>query len=126
MREFRERNKWKRILYSRWSLIALIILSFFMGNVVLNAYTRERLSAENSKRFEAQLQDIENRRVTLQADIAALQTPEGIEREIREKFNVVKGEEEIFVLVVDDSLSEQSSATTTTSWWQRILDLITF
>jgi cell division protein FtsB len=97
-----------------------------MGNVVWNAYTRERLSAENSQRFEAQLQDIQNRSITLQASIAELKTPEGVEREIREKFNVVKGEEEIFVLVQDDTAQQEVIATTSQTWWKNILDVLSF
>ncbi len=108
---------WRRILYSRVTLVLVIILAGFMANTVWHTYLRQQASLDDRQRVEAKLTTVENRATQLTATINALKTPYGVEREIRNKFNVVKEGEELIMIVG----GEATGTPTTTPSVQRNL-----
>ena len=57
----------------------------------------------------------------LSSEIERLKTKDGIEEEIRNKFNVVKPGEHLVVIVDDASTSKNETTKQNTGWWGSFL-----
>ena len=101
MRDFERKRKIRRVLYSPGVLLLVFALLVLVGKATWNLYAKERESRRNLDRVEAELLGLQLREEHLRADIARLKTPEGIEEEIREQFQVAKPGERMVVLVPD-------------------------
>ena len=88
-------------------------------------YTHERASAQDRARVENELATINARAMVLKNQVGVLQTPQGIDDEIRAKFNVTKVGEGVAVLVNGASAT---IATTTPaaekSWWRKFVGFL--
>lgn len=126
MLELQARQKLKKRIYSRPTLVALIILAALAVKGTWNVYWKYEESKENLLKTEQQADALRAREYALTAQIAALNTEKGVEREIRKKFSVVKDGEQVIVLV-DGESEAQKKATTTPGlfdrMWSRIKDV---
>ena len=124
MHEFQQKRKIRKILYSRSALILLCLLAVVFLRATWNVYEKEKMSRGYVSQAQAQLDKLSAQKENLSASVAALGTNQGVEAEIRRKFQVVKNGEQIAVIVDDSSSSDESSASTTTStgggFWNRI------
>lgn len=66
---------------------------------------------------EAKIAALRSERARLEARLAELATPETVEREAKEKFNLKKKGEHVVVVVPDDTTPAPSSSA---SWWSKI------
>jgi len=98
------------------AILAVVILLVFV-RATWKMYQRDALSRENLKTAEEQLAALEAREADLQAKIKMLETPRGIEEEIRANFSVVKEGEKVISLVEEEATT---TATTTEKkpWWR--------
>ena len=118
MYKFQKRNKINKIVYS-WPLIILALFLFFwMGKNVFNVYQGERLSQKNRAGAEAVYQALEEKHESMNAEIQLLKTEKGIEREIRDKFRVVKEGEQLAIIINSkgDEKAEKIEIETETIW----------
>lgn len=123
--DFQQKRMVKIIMYSKLTLFILFILVIAFSRAVWNIYQKERFSRENLTSVENEYRELSSRKEYLEGQIQKLNTSEGIEGEIRNKFSVGK-EGEISVLVVDSSSSdEKTSETKNDSLWQRFLGFFT-
>ncbi len=99
MREFQDKKKNRKRLYSIWSLLALLVVLVFFGKGVVSAYEKERSTKEELNRLAAQKADIESRYDNISKEIDTLKTSEGMESAIRQKFDVAKKGEGVIVVV---------------------------
>lgn len=99
MKDFKRKRKIRKILYSKGILFLLLFLLMLVGKATWNLYVKERESRTNLTRVEAELFNLNLRATRLRGDITRLQSPEGIESEIREQFQVAKPGERMVVLV---------------------------
>ncbi|MDO8594796.1 MAG: septum formation initiator family protein [bacterium] len=99
MRDFQRKRKIRKTLYSKGTLAVVFLLLVLVGKATLGLYTKERDSREHLDRVEGELSSLTSREQSLKGDIARLETPEGIETEIREQFQVAKPGERMVVLV---------------------------
>lgn len=106
MKEFQEKHQFKRRLYSKTSLFILLIILIFLVKGMLNVQAKEKASREELLRVQRQEQGLEQRYNVLQARSNRLNTAEGIEAEIRSKYDVTKQGEGVIV-VVDKPIVEQ-------------------
>ena len=105
MRQFADKRKVKRILYSPFSVIILATLVFFLGRSVWKAYSKNTISREARAGALRQIKELEARKAELEAKLEKLQSPEGLESEIRDKLPVAKEGEEV-IIIVDDQNNE--------------------
>ena len=110
MKDFQRKRKIRKRLYSPLVLIVIFFLLILVGKATLGLYVKERESRKNLNRAEAELSALMLREERLRADIARLETPGGIEAEIREQFQVAKPGERMVVLVDDGKDAPRETA----------------
>ncbi len=99
MREFRQKRQFREMLYSRPTLLVLLVVLFLTARAAYNVYGKESESRERAARAQTELQNLQQRKVEVAKAIEELNTKEGIEREIRNSFRVAKPGEHLVVLV---------------------------
>ena len=99
MREFQERRRIKRIFYSKFLIIVLILLVGFISVSVMKIYKKYKESKALAEKTVQEVKELEAKKAELESSIAKLQTESGTEKEIRSTFNVKKPGEEAIVIV---------------------------
>ena len=120
MLEFQQKRKIRKILYSPVSLILLAVIAVFLVRGVWNVYQKESASQDYLNQAHDELSKVSATEDQLSDSVAALQTTQGIETDIRHKFRVVKPGEQIAIIV--DSSASTSEATTSVKagFWQGV------
>lgn len=99
MIEFEQKKRVRRIIYSKFTIVILLIIFVFLADGAFDVYRR---SVENNKKFEnesRQLAELEENKKNLENQIEEINTPLGQEEIIRNKFSVAKeGEKAIFII----------------------------
>jgi cell division protein FtsB len=122
MTEIEERKKFWHIFYSPLIFVVFLVLFLFMARAMWRVYNRERISTQDRERVENELAITSRREAVLKSQVETLQTTQGIDDEIRTKFNVAKIDEGVAVIV--NSVVATSTATTSVlekSWWQKFV-----
>src|SRR6185295_11290276 len=99
MREFQDRRRMKRFLHSRYAIALLVFVCLILAKGVWGVYDKYEKSKELAQRTRQELVELEARPKSLSERSAAPATPEGKEREIRDRFGVVKEGEKMVVIV---------------------------
>ncbi|MEK7607728.1 MAG: hypothetical protein AAB484_02295 [Patescibacteria group bacterium] len=120
MKEFQERRRFRKLLHSRYVIAILFILCILLGRAVWNMYGKYEKSKTIAERTKVEFSALEKREKLLNQGITDLNTNLGKEREIRERFRVVKEGERMIVLVENESLSESISSIAWKSWWDKL------
>lgn len=120
MLDFYEKRKFKKLLYSKPTLIILGVIVVWLSFVVWNMYKKERDT--RLKRIEQNeiLNRLKDREGSLHEEIERLSTERGIEEEIRSKFEVGKDGEKIIVIVDNPEEKNTTQNEEKKSFWQRI------
>jgi cell division protein FtsB len=119
MREFQERRRLKEFLHSRYAIGFLILIIILLANAVWGISAKYAKSKEIAERAKADLETLKEREASLNRSIEALNTQEGKERELRDRFGVVKEGERMIVLIEEEVKSEPA-APPKKSWWARL------
>ena len=102
MKNFQERNKLQRTLFSFPAMIGglffIVLATWGMINVLRTTYALNK----EITRLKSEIAGAEATRKDYETQMSEIQTPEGIDREARSRFNLKKPGEEV-VLFVDDS-----------------------
>lgn len=99
MLRFQEKKTFKRYLYSRISLCILGILILFAGHAVYGVYTKAQSANAFLADAKKKLGDMQEREKYFSSEIERLKSDQGIEQEIRSKFQVAKEGEKVIVLM---------------------------
>ena len=119
MLEFQEKRKVKRFLYSRITLVILLIILVLILRGVLSVYEKQQFTKENLDKVRNDWQSLEVRQQKLMSEINWLKTQGGTEAEIREKYGLAKPGEEV-ITIVDRNIDEAVSPTDERSFWQKV------
>ncbi len=103
MKEFQEKNTVKRRLYSKTTIVILFFLFLLTARGLFFVYQKERITRVEVARVQKQKDDLQKRYEIIKENGERLKTEEGIEAEIRTKFDVVKEGEEVIVVVDKDT-----------------------
>ncbi len=114
MKEFQQKRKIRRFLYSRIAILTLFILVALVGKAVYSVYYKERESRRNLERTREELASLQARQNSLKNVVSRLQTPEGREAEIRGQFQVAKPGERMVVIVESEKDQPELRAEKTT------------
>ncbi len=107
MREFQQKRNTRRKIYSKTTAVILFFLIILVGRGTWNIYQKYQESSQNADRVSVELAKLQGRQADLQKSLSHLDTDEGVEEEIRQKFQVSKDGEKVFVIV--DSTSSAST-----------------
>ncbi len=122
MKEFQQKRKIRRFLYSRVSVLILFILVVLTAKAMYGVYDKERESRKNVSRAQEELSSLQERRKALETKVTRLQTPEGREAEIREQFPVAKPGERM-VVIVENQSSESAEPLPKKSLFTKFFDI---
>ncbi len=101
MVEFKKKSK-NNLLYSPLTLIFLLGLLIFLIYQVADLVRKERETSIKKELVLGKIESLRDREEFLKKDIAKMQTEEGIEDIIREKYQVVKQDERMVVIVENE------------------------
>ena len=122
MFDFHEKRRFRRLLYSKVTLIILGLIVIWLFFVVGNMYKKERDT--RLKRIEQVevLDELKERETALQEEIDRLSTEKGIEAEIRSKFEVGKEGEKVIIIVNNPEEESVPETDSKKGFWQKIFD----
>jgi cell division protein FtsB len=122
MREFQEKGKYKRILYSKIVVIILAVLILFFAKATYGVYKKQLESKANALQAISELQKLQDREKLLNSELTRLSTHEGVEEEIRAKYGVSKPGEEM-IIIVDNSKPTTTSTIEKKGFWNSIKNI---
>ena len=122
MLEFQAKKRFRKVLFSKGVIIAIVILGAFMARATWNVYKKERASSANAFEAEKELNKLHDRQLLLNFEISRLSTDQGIEEEIRSKYSVIKPGENMLVIVDKDATSTTVIQPRET-WWNKFQNL---
>ena len=107
MLEYQRKQRVRNILYSKASIIVLAILFVWFTKGVWGMYGRMQVSAEARDNAGRELYNLTGRKENVSKEIQRLKTKEGMETEIRSKFNVAMPGEEVLILIKGEEVPQQ-------------------
>ncbi len=122
MREFQDKKRLRKLLYSKLSVWALLIMILFFAHATWKVYQKSRASAAYTAQAEISLKKLKDRQNVLTSELSRLDTEEGVEEEIRAKYGVSKPGEEM-VIIVDARAATSTKMQPEAGWWNKFKKL---
>lgn len=119
MVDFQQKKQFKKIIYSKISFVVLFILIIFLARSTYDIYKKYRVSLNEYNSTKRDYDSLIARKNMLDSEISRLKTENGIEEEIRNKFNVAKPNETV-VIVIDNDSSSTETDNSKKSFWSKI------
>ncbi len=128
MRDFQGRRRVRRFIYSKVTIVALLLLVLFMSKAVWGVYAKNHLAGAGKKQAEGSLTELEGQKSELQKKVVWLRTDRGQEEEIRKNYSVLKPGEKVITIVEGESTSSvkinnKSNGGWWTAGWQALADI---
>ena len=101
MHENRKRNNFKKIMRAPGVLLVVIVFSIILIGSTVSMASKSLETSKRKNLAEQEIKELALQKSELEREINNLQTEEGQEKIIRDKFRVTKDGEEL-VVVVDD------------------------
>jgi cell division protein FtsB len=101
MIEFKNTNY--KFWHSPVALILLFLILIFFGYKIIDLIQKERETSHKKELILDQIDTLKSRESSLNNDIAKLETEEGREEIIREKYQVAKEGEKMVIIVDEDN-----------------------
>ncbi len=120
-----DKQRLRRILFSKISLLLLLVLVVVFVRGTWGVYQKARFAKENRLQAEQELNELEQRASSLRTEMQRLETERGLEEEIRHSFDVGRDGEHLIILV-DAPEQEAAARETSQSLWQRVISFFGF
>lgn len=111
MVDFLQRRKIKKAFYSKITIAIVFILVVLLGHATWNVGGKYMDARENEQIVRSEFDALAKREESLRTDIEKLADEQGIEAEMRRRFNVVKEGEEILIITGDGRGDEGDNTT---------------
>ena len=102
MRKFESQKQIKGRIYSRTTLVILLFIIILTAKGVFGIYLRNAESVTARDDTAMKLKELNKRKELLNTEISKLNQDDGVDQEIREKFNVIKPGENVVLIVQDE------------------------
>ena len=117
MHPIQKPQKATRFFFHPVVLAILALLTVYFASSVFQIARKSKEAKENRMLAANELEKLEERQQVLSAEIARLETEEGVEEALREKFRIMKEGEGVIVIVDPEiPLSETSGKQNQTFW----------
>jgi hypothetical protein len=116
MLDFQQKWKAKSFLYSKGVRVFLALVALYSLYSTYTVYDKKRESERAVTEAEQRLIALSSKNTVLLEDIDRLQTDEGLEAEIRNKYSVAKGSEQVVVLVEDEPVPTSTPTEKKSRW----------
>lgn len=121
------KNRARKIVYSWPILILLLGLVLLVGKSVWGVYQSDKIARDNKKQSEEARKILEDKNSSMISEIEILETPKGVEKEIRNKFRVVKEGEQLAIIINSNKdekkvIEENKKETIWTKIWNFLRD----
>ena len=118
--KFGKQNKYKQVLYSKVTIVVLLVLVLLLARSSWERFQIEREMAGRADQTAAELDELRERKSDLEERVKYLEGERGIEEEIRKNFDVAKEGEQIIILMGDTEEAEEVSSVPEVSapWYQ--------
>ena len=110
-----------KFVHSPIFLAFLVILALFLLKAVWDLFEKSqdaRIAAESVQR---EYEELVVREAALKESLARLESSDGVESEIRQKFGVVKEGEEVVIVLPEDTTNAKQGMEKEEGWWQKFL-----
>ncbi len=108
MREFQERlqerNKIKKRMYSKTTLAFMLVVLVVLAQGVYGVYKKHELSKLELERTQNEYNDVEKRYNEISTKGKRLENNDGIELELRGKYDISKPNEKVIVVVEPENV----------------------
>jgi cell division protein FtsB len=94
-----------------WLPFAVVALVLVLGWSLYPAMKLQYQTARRAQGFEEQYASLQARKAALSGEVAALKTPQGVEKAARENLGYAKKGENVYVVLPDKSTASTSAAT---------------
>jgi len=105
MLEFYKQKQWWTVLYSPVVIVGLLLAVVVLGREVYERYTIEREMASRRVEVERRVEELKERRDTLDEKVQYLSHERGIEAEMRRNFDVAQEGEKVVIILDDETQS---------------------
>ncbi len=102
MVQFGRKKKLTDYIYTRPTILVLLVILFLLSISVYDRYTIEREMAERRSKVESEQVDLIDRKEDIQAKVDYLSGERGIEEEVRKNFDVAKEGEQVIILLGEE------------------------
>ena len=123
MLNLKEKRIVSKIIYSKITLGILIVLLLIVARGVWRVYGEAKMTEKNEYTAQQELKELEERKKRIGMEIDKLNSVSGIEKEIRNKFSVVKEGEEM-VMILDEKNTNYKEDLKKDTFWSKILGWI--
>ena len=120
-----EKRTLQRLLFGKVALIVLLIILVFTVRGAWSVYERSEYARESRTHAERELAELEAREHVLSEELQRLQTPRGVEEEIRQKFDVGREGEQLIVLI-DAPEPAAPAQNLQPTLWERLAEIFGF
>lgn len=117
MIDYQQKRKINKVIYSKVTLLVLLIIVIFLGKATFDVYQKSKLSSDNYASVFKDYNGLKDRKAMLDSEITRLKTDAGMEEEIRSKFSVAKPGETVVVVINSTSGSSTDSQNNKNSFW---------
>ena len=109
MFDFYEKRKLRSILFSRPVAVFLFLLALVLSWSAYGRYTAEQETRLKRLDKAAELSALKDRAAVIEAKVTHLESNQGVERALREEFDVAKQGEEVIVVVDGQATSGKNA-----------------
>ena len=117
MKENYPKKKYHFSIYSKPFLVFLVVVVFFLAKGTWGVLQKELESKRNVAEVSQEFNQLSKRKELLQGQVQKLNTEEGIEESLRQKFQISKEGEKVLVVV---DRAPTSTQVQNTNFFQRI------
>lgn len=125
MSYLQEKRRLKLLLQSRVLLAVLVISIILLLGANYDIYKKNEMASINRQESDRKLAVLKQKKDQLTLELQRLDTKEGVEEELRDKFQITKsGEEVLVVLNTDEGATDTASSTVDKGFWQKFKDFV--
>jgi len=119
MEYLKRRQKARKRLYSKVTIVFLLIVVVLLIRPTWNIFQKSRESKRNVIEARAELVTLENRKKDLERDLEYIKSEHGRDQEIRSKFGMAKDGETLVVVVRDEEKKPAPEPVPEPTFWEK-------